>query len=237
MSAAAADPRARDWSLHSGERQQSPDFADANAAHRSRYAWAAETLGDRRGRFGVDVFCATGYGTTHLADRTRATMIGIDGCDEAITVARHAARHRQDVEFQVHRFPCTIAIGLADFIVSLESIEHVDDDAGFVRALAGMLAPGGELLISVPNEARIPCASFGNPFHVRHYTPGQLRALMNESGLELMGEYSQHIHHYVSTGWGVQRRGRIPDAEQVVRVDPGWKSNPCALLAHYRKSV
>lgn len=220
----------RDWSLRSGERQHSPHFADANAAHRARYAWAADLLGDRRGQSGADVFSATGYGTAYLAHRTGATMRGFDGCSEAIAVAATA---HPGIVFSAAAYPCPLPVDAMDFVVSLESVEHVEDDAGFAAALAAMLVPGGDLLVSVPNEERIPCAAFGNRFHVRHYTPASLLARF--AGLALVATYAQHIHRYVETAFGVQRRGRIPDAAQTVVADPGWASNPCALLAHFRR--
>jgi 2-polyprenyl-3-methyl-5-hydroxy-6-metoxy-1,4-benzoquinol methylase len=225
--------KTRDWSLGSGERQTSPFFGDVNAAHRERYAWAASMIGERPGLTAADVFCATGYGTRYLADQTHTTLWGIDGSDEAI--ARAAAAHGDGATFAVRQFPCALPEHAFDFVVSIESIEHVEDDAAFVRALVGMLVPGGALLLSVPNEERIPCAEFKNPFHVRHYTPAALRALVAAAGLTVVTEYSQHIHRFVRTAWGVQRQGRIPDAEQCVREDPGWASNPCALLAHCRR--
>jgi SAM-dependent methyltransferase len=222
----------RDWSLRSGERQTSPWFADANAAHRARYEWAADVLGDRRGQRGADVFSATGYGTAHLAARTGTLMRGFEGSVEAVAVA---ARAHPGIVFTVAEYPCPLPTEAFDFVVSLESLEHVDDDDGFAAALVAMLRPGGDLLLSVPNEDRVTCAAFGNRFHVRHYTPRDLTALFENQPVTCVATYSQHIHRYVETAFGLQRRGRLADDAQTVFADPAWASVPCALLAHYRK--
>ena len=222
----------RDWSLRSGERQTSPWFEDANAAHRARYAWAASVLGHRFGQRGLDIFCATGYGTAHLARHTGAAMVGHDACAEAIDVA---ARAYPNIAWTCAHYPYALPSSAFDFIVSLESIEHVEDDAAFVASLIDSLRPGGDLLLSVPNEERLPCASFGNPYHVRHYAPAALTALFAGPPVEIVGEYAQRIHAFRDTAWGPQRHGRIPEAEQAVYRDAHWSTRPCALLAHVRR--
>jgi len=222
----------RDWSLASGERQTSPHFRDVNAAHQARYRWAADVLRTVPVRFGADVFSATGYGTAFLATEVGGCWHGYDGCAEAVALA---ARTHPHLAFSAARFPCPLPEGEYDAVVSIESIEHIADDRAFAAALAGMLVPGGHLLISVPNEVRIPAAAFGNRFHERHYTPDALNALMDGLGLELVGRYGQRIHRFVETAYGPQRRGRVDDALQGVQPDPAWDSVPCALLAHYRR--
>lgn len=222
----------RDWSLASGERQTSPHFADANAAHRARYQWAVDMLRAVPVRFGADVFSATGYGTAYLSREIGGVWEGFDGSHEAVALAATAHPH---LAFSVARFPCPLPVGTCDAVVSIESIEHVEDDRTFAAALVEMLRVGGDLLVSVPNEDRIPAAAFGNRFHVRHYTPDTLTALFAGLGLEVIGRYGQRIHRFVETAYGPQRRGRVDDALQGVQPDPAWDSVPCALLAHYRR--
>ena len=216
----------RDWSLRSGERQPSPHFADANASHRARYAWAAGILGDRRGQRGADIFCGTGYGTSYLAERTGATMRGFDGSSDAVTVA--AAAH-PGIVFTPTTFPGPLPVSAADFVACVESLEHVAEDAAFLAALHAMLVPGGDLLLTVPNEERLPCAAFRNPFHVRHYTRAALDTLVTAAGFTVVARHGQRIHRVM----GGVRRGRVPDAHQSVRAEaPGFV--PCTLCWHLR---
>jgi SAM-dependent methyltransferase len=227
---------ARDWRLDSGERQTVSRFEDATASHRARYRWAANLLRSVPVRFGADVFCATGYGTAYLADEVGGVWSGWDGSADAIALGR---RVHPRLALESAAFPCALPEGTMDAVVSIESIEHVEDDASFVASLTTMLRPGGHLLVSVPNEARIPCATFGNRWHVRHYTPESFSALfagpMEQLGLALVATYGQRIHLLADTAWGPQRRGRVPEAEQDVHPDEAWASNPCTLLAHFQR--
>lgn len=222
---------ARDWSLHSGERQVTPAFAEASASHRHRYAWAADRLRSRPVRFGADVFCATGYGTAHLAAAVGGVWTGWDASAEAVALAHAAHPH---LTFHAAEWPCPLPAGTMDAVVSLESLEHVEDDAGFLAALSAMLTPGGDLLLSVPNEARMPAAMFGNRFHVRHYTRDTLLTLAEAAGLVAVAEYGQRL-------WipkGGNRFSRVADAETVVRPAAEFRRDlPCALLMHFTRAA
>jgi SAM-dependent methyltransferase len=90
----------------------------------------------------------------------------------------------------------TDALGTFDQIICFETIEHVSDDGGLVRSLAGMLAPGGSLLLTTPYAEHRPLyTEEPNPSpvedgsHVRYgYSQQQLRALAEDAGLEVVGE-------------------------------------------------
>ena len=45
-----------------------------------------------------------------------------------------------------------IADGAADVVISLDVIEHVDDDAALVAELVRVLRPGGQLVLTTPHE-------------------------------------------------------------------------------------
>ena len=64
-------------------------------------------------------------------------------------------------------------------ICALESIEHVEDDLDFLKALWEALAPGGLLFVSTPNQDFLPIRSIDKPFHIRHYNKEDFLRLMN----------------------------------------------------------
>lgn len=201
MTAAARtiDPNRRDWSLHSGERQTAPTYHEVRANHRVRYEWAAATLGQRPGQCGLDAFCGTGYGTQLLAHRTGAAVTGIDGSREAIDFARAHFDHSL-VTWRAQQFPFCINLcvnpGRFDFVVSIESLEHVEDADAFFDALAGSLTPGGTLLLSTPNETLCPLAQFRNPYHVRHFTRDEIMGMAARNGLTLVAWLGQFLTPY-----------------------------------------
>jgi len=72
----------------------------------------------------------------------------------------------------------------ADAVVAVNVMEHVEDDAGFLRHAARVLAPGGHLLIFVPALPAL-YGSLDEAFeHYRRYTRGGLLARLREAGLE-----------------------------------------------------
>src|SRR5207248_2019375 len=72
-------------------------------------------------------------------------------------------------------------------------LEHVEDPGSALRRIAGWLAPGGALLVGVPNLASLQ-ARLGGPrwFHLdlprhrTHFTAAGLQALLTRSGFEVV---------------------------------------------------
>jgi ubiquinone/menaquinone biosynthesis C-methylase UbiE len=61
-----------------------------------------------------------------------------------------------------------------DSLVSFQVIEHIEDDKQYLEEIYRVLKPGGTALISTPN---IRFSLTRNPWHIREYTPSQLKAL------------------------------------------------------------
>jgi SAM-dependent methyltransferase len=62
-----------------------------------------------------------------------------------------------------------------DIVVAVEVLEHVEEDAAFVRNVARVLKPGGAFLMTTPNGDFLRKLY---PDHKRHYERQQLRALL-----------------------------------------------------------
>ena len=115
--------------------------------------------------------------------RRRAQELGIDRIDFRIIDLRELSGHAGE-------------LGLFDQIICLETIEHVLDDDGLVATLAGMLRPGGRLMLSAPFEEHRPLFSedpspgqVEDGSHVRFgYSTARLRALAEGAGLEVTAE-------------------------------------------------
>jgi SAM-dependent methyltransferase len=77
-----------------------------------------------------------------------------------------------------------------DRIVMIHVLEHVPDPVAALRGLAGLLAPGGRLLIAVPNRESAQARAFGEdwigydmPRHLWHFCAKSLAALVPNAGL------------------------------------------------------
>ena len=86
-------------------------------------------------------------------------------------------------------------LGSFDQIICLETIEHLTDDEGLLVSLAGLLRPGGRVLLTTPFEEHRPLYSeerhpspVEDGSHVRYgYSAARLRELALAAGLEPQG--------------------------------------------------
>ncbi len=140
--------------------------------HLERYEFAAVCLAPGRV---LDIACGVGYGTRLLADRAAraADVLGVDRSEAAVAYAR-ARYGGAGVEYRVaDAFGFSDAGGF-DAIVSLETIEHLEDPDRFLAGLAAMLRPGGVLIASVPTTPSVDV----NPHHRHDFSErGFLRML------------------------------------------------------------
>jgi len=75
--------------------------------------------------------------------------------------------------------------GAFDVVLAFDVLEHVADDAGFLRELARVLAPGGALAIHVPAWPSLWSRHDEVLEHKRRYTRRSLRALLGGSPLRI----------------------------------------------------
>ncbi|WP_053252937.1 class I SAM-dependent methyltransferase [Ensifer adhaerens] len=186
---------AHDLSFHSGERQIAGRYEDIRADHRFRYEWADRLIPPSG--FGLDAFCGNGYGAWLLA--TQRQVLALDGSKEAVAFAtEHFSGPR--VHFAHSYWPFELPREAFDFIVSLESVEHVQDGATFFAALSSALKPGGTLIYSTPNEDLLPLTATGNHFHHRHYTIDEAKNLAVAEGLETIAFAGQNTYNMTQEG-------------------------------------
>ena len=72
-----------------------------------------------------------------------------------------------------------------DAVLALDVIEHLDDDRAAVATLAGLVAPGGTLIVSVPAQPALFSEFDAIQGHRRRYEPAGLERAFEGSGLDL----------------------------------------------------
>jgi SAM-dependent methyltransferase len=143
--------------------------------HLARYEFAARHL--RPGR-ALDLACGVGYGTRLLADRAGVPVVGADLSPEAIAYAK-SRYGKPGVEFRIAdamRFEDAEGF---DSIVSLETVEHLPDPAGFLARAVALLRPGGSFVASVPTT---PSTDL-NPHHRHDFSERSFRRAVAVHGL------------------------------------------------------
>jgi 2-polyprenyl-3-methyl-5-hydroxy-6-metoxy-1,4-benzoquinol methylase len=134
-------------------------------------------------RAGNDVVAASFSSREQQDARRRAELVGAAGIDFRILDLREVEEHRD-------------SLGSFGQIICFETIEHVIDDEGLVRSLAGMLEPGGQLLLSAPFDAHRPLyteerhpSGEEDGLHVRYgYSRERLRQVAQGAGLQVADE-------------------------------------------------
>jgi SAM-dependent methyltransferase len=156
-----------------------PHEAIEAAIHLNRYLLARGLCAGKRV---LDAACGEGYGSQFMVERWGASSVdGVDVSEDAITRAtqlfagdrvRFHCRRAEDLDE-------IFAPGQFDVAISLETIEHLNDPAAFLRSLRRVVVPGGAIVVSCPNDHwYYPTPEQRNPFHVRKYTFDEFRALV-----------------------------------------------------------
>ncbi len=132
-------------------------------------------------------------------------------------------------ERSVRQFVRERPAGTFDLLLMLDVLEHVEDDAGFLRGLLDSLAPGGHLLLSVPAWPRLFCVHDERLRHFRRYSPKGVRALLQEAGLEVLD--SGGLFHTLLVARALQVLGaRLGRSEPPPHAGE-WRAGPALTAA------
>jgi 2-polyprenyl-3-methyl-5-hydroxy-6-metoxy-1,4-benzoquinol methylase len=140
-----------------------------------------------------------GYGAALLAEGARR-VIGLElDAPTAVHVARrygHGGTALDVVRADLQALPVPDAA--VDVVVTLQVIEHLADQPGFLRECARVLRPGGRLHCSTPNRLTFSPGNARhdrplNPFHTQELAAEDLAGLATGAGLEITA--MRGLHH------------------------------------------
>lgn len=181
--------------------------------HRARWRFASNYVA---GKVIADCACGVGLGSAMFAQAGASHVYAFDLSEDAVAAASNNCAQFPSVSVQQadgRKLP--LADGSIDLFISFESIEHIDDDRGFLNEVIRVLRPDGDFICSTPNRS-ITMPGKGltdspwNPFHIREYNHAEFQALL--------GEYFGSVHMY---GQNPNPIWRVRLLEQLGRLLPG----------------
>jgi len=157
----------------------------------------------------LDAGCGSGRNMVELARRGAVT--GVELAPASLQLAR--AREVGEVLPGSLDQPLPFADATFDLAVALDVLEHVADDEGAVRELARVLAPGGRLLVTVPQYGWLWGEHDVLSHHHRRYTRARLLATAGRAGLipERVTAFNTTLLPAIAAARLVQRARRRAD--------------------------
>jgi SAM-dependent methyltransferase len=175
---------------------------------------------------GLEVGCGDGV-LLYKAMLGGAAMIGVDMSRTGLTHARQQIASRLERAPQLVRasaLELPFRDGSFDYVLSVEVIEHLDEVDRYLAEIRRVLRPGGLLAVTTPH--RLASGELQDPYHVREYDGGALRAELARhfASVEVYGMYPEILDRMYYRASGVKV------VDQLVRggfkVLAKWVANP-----------
>jgi ubiquinone/menaquinone biosynthesis C-methylase UbiE len=123
----------------------------------------------------LEVGCGAGKGT-EIFSKVCSNYTAIDKNDELI--AHHQSKYPNYRFINSFVPPFTgVESDSFNFVVTLQVIEHIEDDHNFLKEIYRVLKKGGKAIISTPNRKM---SLTRNPWHVREYTSVELKTMLEK---------------------------------------------------------
>lgn len=125
----------------------------------------------------LDIASGTGYGSKIMAHIAKK-VYGIDYDQDAINYAKENYR-ADNIEYrQGNGTDIPLGDNTVDVVVTVETIEHIEDYTRFLDELRRVLKDDGELIISSPNKLESPK---GNHFHLHEFKHNEFTTLLEKN--------------------------------------------------------
>lgn len=137
-----------------------------SSIHVARYMIAKEFVKDKKI---LDIACGEGYGSFLLHQWGALKVTGVDISADAIQNAQMNFS-QTGIEFICSNAQNIVFEEKYDVIISLETIEHVNDESQYLNVLKNALTDDGILIVSCPNDHWYYNENESNEYHLRKYT-------------------------------------------------------------------
>jgi len=161
----------------------------------------------------LEVGCGTGFVLSGVADaRPRLRLTGSEVATEGLAFAAQRVPSAELIQMDAQRIPFREEFDVAG---AFDVIEHIEDDRAVLQELHAALAPGGGLLLTVPQHPTLWSEYDVRAGHVRRYRRAELRAKVTGVGLEII-----RMTSFVSLLLPVMFLSRLAQRAPKARYDP-----------------
>jgi SAM-dependent methyltransferase len=198
---------------------------DAGAAEdRRRYrAYQLELIAPHCGRSVLEVGAGLGDFAAQFDQLDRLVVTDVD--PGAVTAMAQRFSDRPEVEARRLDLddPATLEIGTpVSAVVAINVLEHIEEDADALRRLAGLVEPGGRVVMFVPGYQQLYGEFDRMVGHVRRYTPATLTSAFDRAGLRPVEVRPVNLLGGVAW-WATVRRGGVGTPNpRLVRAYDRW---------------
>jgi SAM-dependent methyltransferase len=174
----------------------------------------------------LDYGCATGFDLPALARFGAAH--GADVVDAGqIAAFTGGGAPPQDGAFPIHRLPADLPAlrGRFHIVTCLDVLEHMDDDVEGLRAIADLLAPGGQVVVTAPAYDWLWSGEDVISAHRRRYTRETLLRAARTAGFDVL--FASYFFASVLPGvaavvWGRRLMSKRWRAQTNLDAHPRW---------------
>lgn len=128
----------------------------------------------------LEIGSGCGYGLPYLS-QSADMVISLDKCER---ISRQVMDNLGNIVFMKYTLPPLLSLPSNHFdaIVCYQFIEHIREDVTLLKDILRVLKPNGRLYLSTPNSMMTLSR---NPWHIREYTPLQLKHVVEKSGFTI----------------------------------------------------
>ncbi len=191
--------------LREGRRVFAPELAESDEAYPEEAHWRFQELQDNSfwfrarndliqglaeryfasARAFLEIGCSTGYVLSALKQALpRARVCGSEIYSAALAVAAERVGETADLfQMDARHIPFTAEF---DLIAACDVLEHIADDRAVLQEMHRALAPGGGLLLTVPQHPWLWSWADELACHQRRYRSGELEEKCRQAGFSIV---------------------------------------------------